>query len=112
MSYKQGTNYVMDVGFEGLDMDDVERIEFLFRTSPRAESREIMRTEYPGGAALSQDGDAILVPWTEEDTYRVPAGSLFYMDTKIYLKSTTSNPQTPIVELRMDGTLFRREVKA
>ena len=106
---KQGTNFQMPVTISGIeDLSTVESIEFLFKRLS-SKSQHSFKTAY---YAADGSGDVILsenvfyIPWTRAETYTVPSGSTFYMDTRIHLADTDDNPPTNIVELTMNPTLF------
>lgn len=101
---KQGTQFTLRVELEGLDITDVEYVEFVFKRNKRMQSIAIKSLRYPEQVQYA-DG-SMLIPWTMEETYAIPAGEKFYMDTRIHLKSTQDMPETPIVSLVMNPTLF------
>ena len=46
-------------------------------------------------------------PWTREETYKFLGGETLYMDTRITLRDSTDQPQTEILALKMNPTLFQ-----
>lgn len=103
---KQGTTFSLAVDFIGLDLDQAERIEFIFRRGPTSTSPLIKRCSWPGEAAREEDGSRILVPWTAAETWLVPGDGTFYLDTRITLQDMRDQPATNLVALRMERTLF------
>ena len=103
---KQGTTFALAVDFSGVDLDQAERIEFIFRRGPTNASPLIKRCSWPGEAAREEGGSRILVPWTEAETWLVPGDGTFYLDTRITLQGVRDQPATNLVALRMERTLF------
>ena len=50
-----------------------------------------------------------LVPFSKADTYKFKQDAPFYMDTRITLDNSVDNPETEIVPLVMNATLFRSD---
>lgn len=101
---KQGLQLTMAVEFD-VDLDTVEQIEFIFR--PKSQGAAQKTALYPGDVRRKNDvEDVVLIPWSRAETYQFPAGQAFYMDTRITLKDTTDQPETNIVMLAMEPTLF------
>lgn len=103
---KQGTTFALAVDFSGVDLDKAERIEFIFRRGPTNASPLIKRCVWPGEAQREKGGSRILVPWTEAETWLVPADGTFYLDTRITLHGVRDQPATNLVALKMERTLF------
>lgn len=103
---KQGTTFALAVDFTGLDLDKAELIEFIFRRGPTNASPLIKRSVWPGEAQREEGGSRILVPWTEAETWLVPADGTFYLDTRITLAGVRDQPATNLVALQMNRTLF------
>lgn len=103
---KQGTTFSLAVDFTDLDLDQAERIEFIFRRGPTSTSPLIKRCSWPGEAQREEGGSRILVPWTEAETWLVPGDGTFYLDTRITLQDMRDQPATNLVALRMERTLF------
>lgn len=104
---KQGTTFSLAVDFTGLDLDQAERIEFIFRRGPTNASPLIKRCSWPGEAAREEGGSRILVPWAAAETWLVPGDGTFYLDTRITFRDSTDQPQTEILALKMSPTLFQ-----
>jgi hypothetical protein len=105
---KQGTNYHLKVVFDGLAVEDIREIAFGFsqtRTSPPIKTNRYSALPLRPGDVELVDG-AFLVPFSAEDTWAFKPDTAFYMDTSVTLPGTADTPQTPIVQLRMDRTLF------
>ena len=103
---KQGTTFSLAVDFTDLDLDQAERIEFIFRRGPTSASPLIKRCSWPGEAVREEGGSRILVPWTEAETWLVPGDGTFYLDTRITLQGVRDQPATNLVALQMTRTLF------
>lgn len=104
---KQGIRSTLAVKINNLSAKSVERIEFLFKASNDQASEPLKTSVYPGDVTLSRtDNNTFLVPFLPEETYRFQAGKTFYMDTKVYLKGMQDNPETPIMRIIMNKTLF------
>lgn len=103
---KQGTTFSLAVDFPDFDLDQAERIEFIFRRGPTNASPLIKRCSWPGEAVREEGGSRILVPWTEAETWLVPGDGTFYLDTRITLQDMRDQPATNLVALRMERTLF------
>lgn len=111
---KQGTNFHLSVKFDGNDdftLDDVEKIEFVFKLQRNKNAEAIKTEEYPTSCTRVPETNVILVPFTAEETYDFPDGEVFYMDTRIYLSESAENLPTNIVELIMGDTLFDEVVE-
>ena len=104
---KQGTVHHMKVYFEGLTAANIASIEFVF--SQKKDGKPLKTASYTAGAAEPDvelvDG-LFLVPWTREETYLFRRDDTFYMDTRVYMTNSDDNPQTEVVPLRMNATLF------
>ena len=99
---KQGLTYHLAVSFEGISLDDVQRIEFAF--ADQKDKPPVKFDEYPGSVIRKPGTNTLLVPWTAAETYKFT--SYVYMDTRITLLGTTDQPVTPIVTMFMSETLF------
>lgn len=100
---KQGTNFKMNVQF-GIDLSLVDSIEFKFKQGDR-----FLLYHFPSESAyLTDNNQKVQLVWTYEDTFLFKAGNL-RLDTLIKLKDTEDNPQTEIIYVRFDPTLFTLE---
>lgn len=103
---KQQTRNLLKVHFRGIDLNTVSKIEFAF--SQDIGKKPLKTATYPGeGTILVTDG-MIGVAFSPEETALFTAGRHFYADTRITLKDSTYQPETPIVKLKMNPTLFER----
>ena len=104
---KQGTVHHLKVYFEGLTAANIASIEFVF--SQKKDGKPLKTANYTVGAAEPDvelvDG-LFLVPWTREETYLFRRDDTFYMDTRVNMTNSGDNPQTEVVPLQMNATLF------
>lgn len=94
--------------FTGIDLADVEKIEFAFSQTTKGTPLKVV--EFPSEDVVAVDGNILGVIWTPEDTLLFDAGRAFYADTRITMKDTTYQPKTPILKLQMQPTLFEGAV--
>jgi hypothetical protein len=100
---KQSITQLLPVRFD-VDLDQVETIEFRFRQG--AVRRDVV---YPSNLATRREGENIIdVAWTASDTWRFSAGAAMQMDTRITLKGSQFQPETPLVTLTLEPSLFER----
>ena len=102
---KQGLRFTMAVEFD-IDLDTVKKIEFLFKQKGNSSDTALKTATYPEDATRKGTENIILIPWTQAETYLFQAGKSFYLDTRITLNDTDNQPETNIVELTMNPTLF------
>lgn len=101
---KQLTHNLLKMNFRGIDLNTVSKIEFAF--SQEVGQAPLKTATYPSATAkLVLDG-MIGIVWTQEETALFKAGKPFYADTRITLKDSEYQPETPIVKLKMNPTLF------
>lgn len=101
---KQLTKNLLKMNFSGIDLSTVSKIEFAF--SQEIGEKPLKTAEYPnGGASLIVD-NMIGVAWTAAETKLFKAGKPFYADTRITLKDSAYQPETPVLKLMMNPTLF------
>lgn len=104
---KRGITIHLPVEIE-FDLAKIDYIEFIFKQS-RNEASKALKTSY---WSSSEDSDVLVkdgifyVPWEREETYKFIPNAMFYMDTRITLKEGLDNPETEIVGLKMNDTLF------
>lgn len=103
---KQGTQFVLPVEI-GMDLDDVSRIEFVFKQKSCKGFPAIKSNVWPDDCTRQEGQNIILIPWTREETYKFLGGEALYMDTRITLRDSTDQPQTEILTLKMSPTLFQ-----
>ena len=71
---KQGTQFVLPVEI-GMDLDDVSRIEFVFKQKSCKGFPAIKSNVWPDDCTRQEGQNIILIPWTREETYKFLAGS-------------------------------------
>lgn len=101
---KQRTKNLLKVNLVGEDLASASKIEFAF--SQNIEEAPLKTAEYPGGNAFHIADNMVGVVWTKEDTEKFESGKPFYMDTRITLSNSAYQPETPIIKLIMNPTLF------
>lgn len=114
---KQGLRFTMAVEFD-IDLDTVKKIEFLFKQKGNSSDTALKTATYPEDATRKGTENIILIPWSQEETYRFSSGKSFYLDTRITLNDTDNQPETNIVELAMnpifsysgDGSTTKRDI--
>lgn len=102
---KQGLRFHMPIEFD-IDLDGVEKIEFIFKKEKDQKANAIKTAVYPDNATRKGTENIILIPWSQEETYRFSSGKSFYLDTRITLNDTDNQPETNIVGMIMNPTLF------
>lgn len=109
-SIKQGTNALLHVRFRGLNLDDVDHIDFIIQQCHGGVTWEF---SYPSETASRVSGtdDVVGIVWRESDTWKFDRTHQVNMDTKIYYKDSWQNPSTPIISFRLDKTLFEPDVE-
>lgn len=106
---KAGTNLSLPLEIVDDKFNSINAIEFLLK---QTEDGDTLKTAY-----WSRDGesrDAMLITGTQkvtvrfsrEDTYLFRQNENFFIDTRIHYDDTDENPYTPILQLRMNPTLF------
>ena len=101
---KQLTKNLLKMNFNGIDLSTVSKIEFAF--SQEIGEPPLKTAEYPNKDASLIVDNLIGVVWTAADTEKFKAGKSFYADTRITLKDSGYQPETPIIKLVMNPTLF------
>jgi len=99
----------MQVRFNLVKNDDISTIEFLFRQERSEDSEPYLLKTYPTDVTYDAARDRYLIPWTEEETAKFLEDHEFYMDTRITLEGNNAVPETNIVKLVMNGTLFEED---
>lgn len=97
------------MSLNGIDVADIAKIEFAF--SQNMHSTPLKVATYPGEGTVDLGNNMIGVEWTPEDTLRFEGGKAFFADTRITMHDTIYQPQTPIVRLYMEPTLFDEVVE-
>lgn len=104
---KQLTHNLLKMNFQGVDLNDVSKIEFAFAQDV---GKKPLKTDiYPSETAMRVSGNVIGIAWTKEETSLFLPGKHFYLDTRITMSGTAYQPETPIVRLKMNPTLFEQE---
>lgn len=103
---KQGNNAYLPIEFEGLDLDTVESIDFVFKQFDVE-----WELTYPSDIATrrADSTNVVEIKWLADDTWRFEKNQDVYMDTRVHLTGSWQNPKTPIVSFRIDKTLFRKD---
>lgn len=101
---KQLTHNLLKMNFSGIDINDVSKIEFAF--SQNIGEKPLKEAEYPNNKTTLIADNLIGVIWTAEETKLFEADKYFYCDTRITLKGSVYQPETPILKLKMQPTLF------
>lgn len=103
---KQLTRNLLKLNFRGIDLNTVAKIEFAF--SQEIGEPPLKTVTYPSNNAIIVLDNMIGVVWTPEETALFAAGKPFYADTRITLIESDYQPETPIIKLKMNPTLFER----
>ena len=101
---KQLTHNLLKMNFNGIDLSNVSKIEFAF--SQNVGGTPLKVAEYPSEGTQLIAENLIGIVWTKEETDLFEAGKWFYADTRITMKDSEYQPETPIVKLKMNPTLF------
>lgn len=101
---KQLTENLLKLNFSGIDFDTVSKIEFAF--SQKIGATPLKTATYPSDTAFKVSDNLVGIEWTKEETLLFEAGKDFFVDTRITLSDTGYQPETPIVRLKMNHTLF------
>lgn len=97
------------MSLNGIDVAEISKIEFAF--SQNINSTPLKLVQFPGEGTVDLGENMIGVVWTAEDTLLFEAGKSFYADTRITMYDTEYQPQTPIIKLKMEPTLFIKGVE-
>lgn len=92
------------MNFTGIDLSTVSKIEFAF--SQKIGEKPLKTATYPSANAKLIVDNMIGVEWTPAETALFEAGKPFFADTRITLKDSAYQPETPILKLAMNPTLF------
>ena len=101
---KQLTKNLLKMIFTGIDLNEVSKIEFAF--SQEIGKAPLKVAEYPSEKVTLISDNMVGVEWTPEETALFGADKYFYADTRITLNNSKYNPETPIIKLKMNQTLF------
>lgn len=104
---KQLTHNLLKMNFSGINLDDVSQIEFAF--AQNVGSTPLKTVIYPSETAVLITDSMIGIVWQKEETALFEPNKYFFADTRITLKDSKYQPETPIIRLKMNPTLFERE---
>lgn len=97
----------------------VNKIDFIFKPYKTENTIESVKKSYTatGSSEVTKGDDEglYLVPFSAEDTLKFEPGQTLYMDTRIELIDNNGGkvyPETGVVTLTMDGTLFETNAGA
>lgn len=98
-----------------ISLNAVSKIEFIFKNEPRPNAPvlkyEVWTADGSEGSCKRAPGlNVILVPWDKDETYNFKHE--FFMDTRITLANSGENPETKMMLLKMEPTLFDRDDNA
>lgn len=96
---KQGIKFLLRVDV-GMNLSDIEKMEFIFK---QGDKKALF--QYPSDSAKVIDENTLGLLWTAEDTYQFKP-EIIEMDTRITLKNSEYQPETEIVRVVMNKTLF------
>ena len=101
---KQLTNNLLKINFSGVELANVTKIEFAFSQSISGSPLKI--AEYPGNDTILIADSVIGIEWTKKETKLFEANKDFFLDTRITMKDSIHQPDTQIIRLKMNPTLF------
>lgn len=101
---KQLTRNLLKMNFTGIDWSKVSKIEFAF--SQNIGETPLKTAIYPNSGAVQVAENLVGVEWAAQETSLFEAGKPFYADTRITLSDSPYQPETLIVKLKMNPTLF------
>jgi hypothetical protein len=101
---KQLTNNLLKMNFIGIEWNNVSKIEIAF--SQNIGDTPLKTATYPSTNAFEVGENLIGVEWTKEETAMFEAGKYFYADTRITLSGSSYQPETLMLKLKMNPTLF------
>lgn len=109
---KAGITQHLEVTFGLETLEDISKIEFLFRQVNNMNGMVYKKSVYDPSDSSSDVtlvDNSFLIPFSKEDSYLFKQNAPFYMDTRISLTDSDDNPETEIVEIFMNPTLFRSD---
>lgn len=101
---KQLTHNLLKMRFNGIDLNDVSTIEFVF--SQNIDDAPLKTATYPSEDVVYITEHIVGVVWTKNETALFEAGKPFFADTRITMKHSEYQPETQIIKLKMQPTLF------
>lgn len=99
---KRGTTPTLKINIPGIDVSEIDHIDFIFKASKSETAPAIIEKSYPD--TVSFDGNVFLMPFTEAET-RLFNDYRAYMDTRIITRDGKI-PATQIIEIDVRSTLF------
>ena len=109
---KSGLTQHIGVTFDSINVSDINKVKFMFRQIKNMNGlvkKEEVYDPSDESSSVELIDEMFIVPFSLDDSYLFRQNAPFYMDTKIFLNDTEDNPETEIVELYMNQTLFRKE---
>ena len=103
---KQLTKSLLKINFKGIDLANVAQIEFAF--SQNIGEAPLKVETYPGDSVIKLSDTSLGVEWTAGETELFEAGKVFYGDTRITMADSAYQPETSMLKLRMNPTLFEK----
>lgn len=103
---KQLTHNLLKMNFHGIILDDVQKIEFAF--AQNIGDTPLKTAVFPSETAVVLSEDTLGIVWTQEETALFEPNQKFYADTRITMKNSVYQPETPIIKLKMNATLFEQ----
>lgn len=97
---KQGIKFLLCVRV-GIDLQEIEKMEFIFE---QGDKKALFL--YPSDNTKQIDYNSIGLIWEPEQTYIFEPGEFMEMDTRITLKESEYQPETEVLKLIMNRTLF------
>ena len=103
---KRGTTPTIRVRLKDIRPEDVQSVEFLFKSFVTDEGHVLFHKAYPGDVTYDETEKLWMLPLTQEDTRLLPSlMKRVYMDTRITFPDGAI-PTTNIVDLSVTETLF------
>lgn len=103
---KQLTKNLLKINFKGIDLGNVSKVEFAF--SQEIGESPLKVETYPSDKVVKLSNTSLGVAWDASETALFEPDRHFYADTRITLANSEYQPETPILRLKMNPTLFER----
>lgn len=101
---KRGTTPTLKINIPKINIDEISRIDFIFKSAISETTPPIILKSYPGNVTYDNVENVFLMPFTEAETRFFSTPNLFF-DTKIICKSGKI-PAAEIVKINILPTLF------
>ena len=101
---KQLTHNLLKMNFQGISLNEVSKIEFAF--AQNIGDPPLKTAVFPSETAALVTEGMVGIVWTKEETALFEPNKHFYADTRITMKDSEYQPETPIIRLKMNPTLF------